>query len=261
MKTRCSLSGRSFQSRNAASVSGRAPVRSHSFYFTRDECKGNLLKKGKYPQPAASNSAGLGASNPPEHKMRFSVAFKANAVQHKLIHARALSISAYEPFFGNSYIQRSEPLLLLHLLRKDEQTSHCCKKEGRKEARSAISKENGARPEELFPSSPPPQNPTTTSARHSSHSKTFAPGRAPPHSLHEEPSAGHTQQQVLLLPAPSHDTLRNGTSQSAALTHQPHDQRLELKRGIWFTHCLGYNLFLGLPDLERYPGKERRGKG
>jgi len=77
-------------------------------------------------------------------------------VQHKLIHARALSISAYKPFFGNSYIQRSEPLLLLHLLRKDEQTSHCWTKEGRKEARSAISEENCARPKELFPSSPPP---------------------------------------------------------------------------------------------------------
>lgn len=38
-------------------------------------------------------------------------------------------------------------------------------------------------------------------------------------------------------------------------------KKLELKKGQnWFTHSLGYKLFLGLPDLERYPGKERRGE-
>lgn len=42
---------------------------------------------------------------------------------------------------------------------------------------------------------------------------------------------------------------------------QPHDQRLRLKTGNCFTHCLGYNLFLGLPDLERDPGKREKGEG
>lgn len=60
--------------------------------------------------------------------------FKVNARQPKLIHAWVLSISASsnKPSFGNSYIQQYEPLLLLHLLKKDEQTSHCWKEEGRK---------------------------------------------------------------------------------------------------------------------------------
>jgi len=133
--------------------------------------------------------------------------------------------------------------------------------ERRKEGRKPVQPSPRKTVPDQKSSSPHPPHPPQK-IRNRSQTKILSLVGAPPHSSHEEPSAGHTRQQVLL----AHFSLprararsQNGTSQSAGLTHQPHDRRLDLKRGNRFTHCLGYNLFLGLPDLERYPGKERRG--